>query len=636
MTVCHVLRYDDFSETSGSRAESWFFERLAELALPCTVAVVPAQADICSEPGSPIGVRALSRSRAAALRASVDLGLVEIALHGYAHLATSHVRGLSEFGSGMDRERQRALIRWGRKYLQDLFGVSIATFVPPWNVYSADTLAVLEEEGFAAISASVNGAVCDGELRYVPGTTSPVGMLQALRRARGRSGALVATVVHDYDFLDAGHGHGLSMAKWEMILAALAKASNVRSTTVGELAGQDGNEFGPARFSQALWRGARLRRLPTRVFDRGRSAVYLAARPSEARAFPTPIAPTLNLSGRPIAVPGLVSVILPVHNRPVMLREAVESVLTQTHREFEILIVDDASTDSTPAVAEELRRASPDVIRVVRQAKNSGPGPGRNRGLEQARGEFIQFLDSDDLLLPEKFERQIEVLRRIPEAGVAYGLSLRYGRDGVKRTSHRTDEEFRSILPHFLWSRGWPTLSPLWRRRVCDQVGGFAPLRSMEDWHYDCRAGLLDVCVASAPGSLAEVRDHPGDRASFGPSVPRTPAQWHDHFVAYRSIADHLRTRGRTEDLGDLRFFKEVFRATRQCGVEGHAGEAETGLRLAASLAPTRWRRGEVVAARAIVRLLGWRPVWQIANLTHRTRTALLGSLHPGPGSESL
>ncbi len=75
----------------------------------------------------------------------------------------------------MERERQRELIRWGRKFLEDLFGVAITTFVPPWNAYSPDTLAVLEEEGFRAISAALYGPARGGALRYVPGTVGPEG-----------------------------------------------------------------------------------------------------------------------------------------------------------------------------------------------------------------------------------------------------------------------------------------------------------------------------------------------------------------------------------------------------------------------------------------------------------------------------
>src|SRR5438094_204673 len=101
--------------------------------------------------------------------------------------------------------------------------------------------------------------------------------------------------------------------------------------------------------------------------------------------------------------PAVVTTIIPVHNRPLMLREAVASVVAQAYRPIEIIIVDDGSTDDTARVADELAN---DFTRVIHQA-NAGPGAAREAGRLVARGEFIQHLDSDDLLLQRKFELQV-------------------------------------------------------------------------------------------------------------------------------------------------------------------------------------------------------------------------------------
>ena len=87
---------------------------------------------------------------------------------------------------------------------------------------------------------------------------------------------------------------------------------------------------------------------------------------------------------------GLVSTIIPVYNRPVLLREAVESVLRQTYRPIEVIIVDDGSTDDTGRVAEELAARDLDVIRALHIA-NGGPGVAREAGRQVAQGEFIQY-----------------------------------------------------------------------------------------------------------------------------------------------------------------------------------------------------------------------------------------------------
>src|SRR6185295_1184798 len=119
-------------------------------------------------------------------------------------------------------------------------------------------------------------------------------------------------------------------------------------------------------------------------------------------------------------IESLVSTIIPVYNRAAMLRDAVESVLAQTYRPIEIIIVDDGSIDDTGPAADALCATYAHEIRVIHKS-NGGPGLAREAGRQAAQGEFIQYLDSDDLLLPEKFEKQVASLRKRPECEVAYG-----------------------------------------------------------------------------------------------------------------------------------------------------------------------------------------------------------------------
>ena len=160
----------------------------------------------------------------------------------------------------------------------------------------------------------------------------------------------------------------------------------------------------------------------------------------------------------------LVSTIIPVYNRSALLLEAVGSVLAQTYNPIEIVIVDDGSTDDTAAIAESLAASNRDVIRVIRQA-NAGPGTARQRGLEQARGAFIQFLDSDDLLLPTKFEHQVRALRSQPECQICYGPSLEedHSTHPIRRIGpmRATGVPRRTLFPGLLVERWWTTSSPL-------------------------------------------------------------------------------------------------------------------------------------------------------------------------------
>ena len=104
----------------------------------------------------------------------------------------------------------------------------------------------------------------------------------------------------------------------------------------------------------------------------------------------------------------LISVIIPTYNRGSLILGAVNSVLNQTYRNIELLVVDDCSTDNTSQILENLKDSR---IKYIRLEKNSGACTARNKGIEYASGEFIAFNDSDDLWLPEKLERQLAFLK---------------------------------------------------------------------------------------------------------------------------------------------------------------------------------------------------------------------------------
>jgi glycosyltransferase involved in cell wall biosynthesis len=106
-----------------------------------------------------------------------------------------------------------------------------------------------------------------------------------------------------------------------------------------------------------------------------------------------------------------VTVIIPTYNRAGCLREAVDSVLTQNFRDFELIVVDDGSTDDTPRLLQEYG----DAIRVFRQ-ENRGVSAARNGGISVSRGALIAFLDSDDLWLQGKLERQVEFFKAHADA----------------------------------------------------------------------------------------------------------------------------------------------------------------------------------------------------------------------------
>lgn len=130
----------------------------------------------------------------------------------------------------------------------------------------------------------------------------------------------------------------------------------------------------------------------------------------------------------PEAVPGLVSVVMPAWNAAATIARSIESVLTQGHRQVELLVVDDASTDATAELV--AGHAAADArVKLVRQAANGGVAAARNAGIAAARGEFVAFLDSDDWWHPRKLELQLAQMRRAG-ASVSYCRYQRVGEDG--------------------------------------------------------------------------------------------------------------------------------------------------------------------------------------------------------------
>lgn len=111
----------------------------------------------------------------------------------------------------------------------------------------------------------------------------------------------------------------------------------------------------------------------------------------------------------------LVSVIIPTYNRAARCKSAVESVLSQTHTNVEVIVVDDGSKDNTGEVINGLD----DRVKYIYQA-NAGVSAARNTGLKAATGDYIAFLDSDDLWLPRKLEAQLSVFRAFPDTGMVW------------------------------------------------------------------------------------------------------------------------------------------------------------------------------------------------------------------------
>ena len=201
-----------------------------------------------------------------------------------------------------------------------------------------------------------------------------------------------------------------------------------------------------------------------------------------------------------------VSVIIPTYQRAHLIRESIDSVLAQTFQDFEIIVVDDGSTDGTHEVVSGYRNQ----VRYIYQ-ENSGPSTARNTGIKAAQGEFIAFQDSDDLWLPEKLALQVPLFDRDPDIGLVYCDMSYFRSDGpCDRPS-----SFKSHAPpasgyalRELFVNGTPMHTPtaIVKRQCFNEVGSFDEgLRYFEDQAMWFRlAGVYKIDYVDAP--LVECR----------------------------------------------------------------------------------------------------------------------------------
>lgn len=199
-----------------------------------------------------------------------------------------------------------------------------------------------------------------------------------------------------------------------------------------------------------------------------------------------------------------ISVIIPVYNGERTIAQTVQSVLNQTFQEFEIIISNDGSTDGT---LEVLSQMSDPRIQVYSDA-NAGQGASRNRGFERSKGQYIAFLDADDLWTPDKLELQLEALESNPEAGVAYSWTDFIDEWGnfLRPGSHLNISG--DVYPHLLLTNILENGSnPLIRRSAIERVGGFdEALPPAEDWDFYLRlAAIYPFVVVPRPQILYRV-----------------------------------------------------------------------------------------------------------------------------------
>ncbi len=170
-----------------------------------------------------------------------------------------------------------------------------------------------------------------------------------------------------------------------------------------------------------------------------------------------------------------VSVITPAYNSSQYISKAIESVLNQTFPDLEMIIVDDGSLDRTRAVVEGYVKKHPEKIKYIYQS-NQGAGAARNHGLRNAKGEYIAYLDADDIWAHEKLQKQVDYLDEHPEISLTFTNAHVVKNGQITRTYTREEDkrQLNNDLFYNLFFRNFICFSSVvFRRPVIDQVGFF-------------------------------------------------------------------------------------------------------------------------------------------------------------------
>jgi glycosyltransferase involved in cell wall biosynthesis len=229
-----------------------------------------------------------------------------------------------------------------------------------------------------------------------------------------------------------------------------------------------------------------------------------------------------------------VSVIIPAFNAERYIRDTLESVLAQTYPDVEVIVVDDGSTDGTAACV----RAYGDRVRYLHQENSGGCGSPRNAGMKAATGELYAFLDSDDLLAPDRLATEVDFLARNPEVGMIFSNYRDFQDNRVHDGSHFEECPLlsRRLGPpptavatvldsaastELLLTENFGSSSPMIRRAAAESVGGYdETLRASEDYDFQYRVALR-YPIAVIPQIGWYKRLHAGSMSSQTPNIFR-------------------------------------------------------------------------------------------------------------------
>jgi glycosyltransferase involved in cell wall biosynthesis len=260
----------------------------------------------------------------------------------------------------------------------------------------------------------------------------------------------------------------------------------------------------------------------------------------------------------------LVSAVIIFFNAERFLAEAIESVLNQTYRHWELLLVDDGSTDGSRALADRYAERHPERVQVLAHPgnENRGMGASRNRGIEFARGDYVAFLDADDVWRTNKLEEQVAILQRHPHVGMLYGETLYWfswtqdpeGREHDYIPALRVPPDTAiappGLLPAYLRGRAAVpcTCSIVVKRSLIQSIGGFDETFVGIASIYEDQAFYAKVCLNDTVVAFDRCWDHYRQHAGSSTASARRAGEeaiarqfflrWLENYLQEYRVAD--------------------------------------------------------------------------------------------------
>jgi glycosyltransferase involved in cell wall biosynthesis len=305
----------------------------------------------------------------------------------------------------------------------------------------------------------------------------------------------------------------------------------------------------------------------------------------------------------------LVSVIIPTYNRSSLLAETLDSVVRQSYRPLEVIVVDDGSSDDTREMMERWigEHSSGAGLRIsfLRQP-NSGAPAARNLGLIESRGEFIQFLDSDDLLAERKVELCVAALSEDARAQLAYGATQAFGEEaGIDYPGLATNDPLE-VLEAACVRSVWTIMGPVYRRELCVQAGPWLEnLSCWQDREYALRILARSPALCFVPEAMSFYRL--GHGMNIGANWSRDERDLHSIWRGAEAAAQAIDEGCGFTPLMRERLARQFVNVGRLLGQLGHVESGRSALKRAEEVAQGSPYARTVARLRLLTTLAGFR-----------------------------